>query len=416
MKLDNMLLISLVSAMILSGCTKTDDPFFPENSIENQMSEETISIVQTETSTMDSTQLSLLSRCEEITSLYADFYKQAPRTEPQNQWETPTLSQDSIDTIENILLEAGLDVMDTNGEYPSYLKTAENFYAFWEKLQQRQQATQEVISVSDSGALSYRLFSNQDGIFKVYSMNYPVGGGDSYYSVQEVLDCGLTDKGNFFYRVLPAGDKHYADFSLIRLTAPDLSLYDLTLRYLCPGSYIGANIFLTDWEEGGWGNLSFNDLWETLYYDYTGNVFTAEEYTYYPEQDYYLIPAGEFENVLLSYFDIDIETFRTLAHYNEESGSYPWCPIETNDFVFLYYYTIEPEVTAYKENGDGTLTLTVEAICTDLKLDCIFAHELTVRPLADGTFQYVGNRVTHQSDEYGLPFCEPRLTWDPAWS
>lgn len=415
MKLNNLLLISLAVVMILSGCAKMDNLLSVENTTEGQI-EVTINNIPTETSTMDSTQLHLLSRCEEITSLYADFYKQAPRTEPQNQWETPTLSQDSIDTIENILLDAGLDVIDTNGEYPSYLKTAENFYAFWEKLQQREQATQEVISISDSGALSYRLFSNQDGILKVYSMSYCIGDTDSYYAVYEVLDCALTDKGNFFYRVLPAGDKHYADYTLIRLTAPDLSLYDLTLKYLRPGNYIGANIFLADWEEGGWGNLSFNDLWETLYYDYTGNVFTAEEYTYYPEQDYYLIPAGEFENVLLSYFDIDIETFRTLAHYDEESGSYPWCPIETNDFVFLYYYTIEPEVTACKENGDGTLTLTVEAICTDLKLDCIFAHELTVRPLDGGTFQYVGNRVTHQSDEYGLPFCEPRLTWNPAWS
>ena len=71
---------------------------------------------------------------------------------------------------------------------------------------------------------------------------------------------------------------------------------------------------------------------------------------------------------------------------------------------------IEPEVTACQTDGDGTITLTVEMLSTDLKTDCLFAHELTVRPLEDGGFQFVGNRVTYRT-EYGLPYCEPRLSW-----
>ena len=65
----------------------------------------------------------------------------------------------------------------------------------------------------------------------------------------------------------------------------------------------------------------------------------------------------------------------------------------------------------YKINSDGTLTLTVAMLSTDLKTDCLFAHEVTVRPLENGRFQYVGNKVTYQT-EYGLPFCEPRITWN----
>lgn len=41
-------------------------------------------------------------------------------------------------------------------------------------------------------------------------------------------------------------------------------------------------------------------------------------------------------------------------------------------------------------------------LSTDLKTDCLFAHEVTVRPLENGRFQYVGNKVTYQT-EYGLP-------------
>ena len=61
-------------------------------------------------------------------------------------------------------------------------------------------------------------------------------------------------------------------------------------------------------------------------------------------------------------------------------------------------------------NPDGTMTLTVQMLSTDLKMDCLFAHEVTVRPLKNGIFQYVGNRITYQT-EYGLPYSVPRLLW-----
>lgn len=387
MKLHHLLIPGLLAAVLLSGCSNGGVPPYSEE-------------------TMDT---AVFSRCGEIVALYGDY---APRT-PRGP---AVLSQDQVDAIENLLLEAGLDVMDTNGEYPSYLKTSENFYAFLEKLRHQEAAEQEVLALSDTGALSYRLFSNRDGTLKVYSASCTPAGEVSDWDVHEVLDWSLTDRGNFFYRVLPAGDKHYADYTRIRLEAPDLSLCDLTRKYLGPGSYIGANLFLSNWEEGSWGDLSFNDLWDSLYYDSVGRTFAPEASAYRGEQDCYLLPAEEFEEVVLPYFAIEPDTFRRLAHYDPASDSYPWRPIGTNDYVFLSYYTIEPEVTACRENADGTLTLTVEALSTDLKLDCLFAHALTVRPLEDGTFQYVRNRVTYQDEKYGLPFCTPRQTWDPAWS
>lgn len=399
MKLLHFLIPGFLAAVLLSGCSNGDVPPFSSPTGEEAMG--------------NPTEEMLFSRCGEIVALYGNL---VPKNEPQSPRETPVLSQESVDAMENLLLEAGLDVLDTNREYPSYLKSSENFYAFLEKIQHQEAAEQEVIALSDTGALSYRLFSNREGTFKVYSASCTPAGRVSYWDVHEVLDWGLTDRGNFFYRVLPEGDKHYADYTRIHLEAPDLSLYDLTLKYLGPGSYIGSNLFLSDWEEGSWGDLSFNDLWDSLYYDSTGHIFAPETCAYRGEQGCYLLPAEEFEGVVLPYFAIEPDTLRRLAHYDPESDGYPWYPIETNDYVFLSYYTIEPEVTACRENADGTLTLTVEALSTDLKLDCLFAHELTVRPLEDGTFQYVRNRVTYQNKRYGLPFCAPRQTWDSAWS
>ena len=53
-----------------------------------------------------------------------------------------------------------------------------------------------------------------------------------------------------------------------------------------------------------------------------------------------------------------------------------------------------PEVVDIKENEDGTVTLTVEAVC-DMVIcdDAVITHELTVRFAEDGSFQYLGNEI-----------------------
>ena len=343
----------------------------------------------------------LQKRCEEIASICnetgTDFGK--------------TLSQGTIDEMEAALYDAELDVIDTSEGCPAYLMTSDRFRYFWQNVQSGKPAEQEIITVRETGTLTYQLFTCRDGGACVYSMDYPMdGGSESFYEEHEILEWDLTDKGNFYYRLYPAEDKHYADFSLIRLEAPDPELWSLNREYVMAGGYIGTNMYLTDWNEESFENLSFNDMWEYLYYDTYGERFQPDGYAYIKEQCCYEIPAAEFEKVILPYFDIDLDTFRELAHYSGEGDYYPWRQIDTNDYVFLRYYMIEPEVTACQTDGDGTITLTVEMLSTDLKTDCLFAHELTVRPLEDGGFQFVGNRVTYRT-EYGLPYCEPRLSW-----
>lgn len=391
----------MILVILLSACSGPNDGSQPSisnghNTLESQP---------------DPMKETIEKRCKEITSMYYDLYVSADKSEPQNQWDNPVLSQSSIDAIESLLMNAGLDVIDTNGVYPSHLSTADNFYCFWYDIEQDRSAEQEIIWILEDGALSYRLFVHQDGVTHVYSMRYPVDGNRNVnYEKHKVLEWELTDKGNFYYRIYPAGDKHYSDYALIRMYEPNIELFDLTMKYIWAGGYVGTNIFLIDWTEDNFGDLSFNDIFESLYYDCYGKQFWPEGYDFISEQGCCKIPAAEFEEVVLPYFDIDLDTFREMAQYDAEGDFYPWRQIQTNDFVFLYYYMVEPEVTEYKVNSDGTITLTVEMLSTDLATDCLFAHEVTVRPLENGKFQYVSNKVTYQT-EYGLPFCEPRLTW-----
>lgn len=354
-------------------------------------------------------------RCRQIVSLYRDLYDSAQKEPAADRWEEQTLSQQSIDAIEARLLERGLDVIDSSADCPGYFVNAEHFRQFWDSVQRDEEASQEVIAIRNSGALSYRLLTHQDGTTYVYSLVYSLAGDeDPDYEMHQVYGAELTEQGNFYYRINPEDDCHYANYTLIRLQKPDQELWELYSKYILAGGYTATNIFLTDWTEDDFSPLCFNDLWEYVYRYRTGTQFWPDGCAYDKSRNCYLIPAAEFESAVLPFFKLDAQTLRQLADYDAQTDSYPWRQVESNDYAFyLSYYTIEPEVTACRTNADGTLALTVEARSTDLGIDCLFSHEVTVRPMEDGGFQFVGNRVLSQTEK-GLPYCEPRLTWDIA--
>lgn len=354
-------------------------------------------------------------RCRQIVSLYRDLYDSAQKEPAADRWEEQTLSQQSIDAIEARLLERGLDVIDSSADCPGYFVNAEHFRQFWDSVQRDEEASQEVIAIRDSGALSYRLLTHQDGTTYVYSLVYSLAGDeDPDYEMHQVYGAELTEQGNFYYRINPEDDCHYANYTLIRLQKPDQELWELYSKYILAGGYTATNIFLTDWMEDDFSPLCFNDLWEYVYRYRTGTQFWPDGCAYDKSRNCYLIPAAEFESAVLPFFKLDAQTLRQLADYDAQTDSYPWRQVESNDYAFyLSYYTIEPEVTACRTNADGTLALTVEARSTDLGIDCLFSHEVTVRPMEDGGFQFVGNRVLSQTEK-GLPYCEPRLTWNIA--
>lgn len=53
-----------------------------------------------------------------------------------------------------------------------------------------------------------------------------------------------------------------------------------------------------------------------------------------------------------------------------------------------------PEVTEVRHNEDGTIVLTIHAVCDSVVCnDVVITHELTMKIQDDGTIQYVGNRI-----------------------
>lgn len=400
----------LLIPFVFYGCTKHQEEVanITDPNDVSDVSKESIPDYETQKKSIE-------EQCEKIMDLYFDYYVTAEKLPPQNAWDDFSLSNESISHIEDILVAAGYNVLISNGAYPDYLEDSEAFLDFWERAQQSENVEYEIVHIAPSGALSYQLFLCENGTAHYCSMIYSFDQEDVpfvfNFELHTILDWELSDKGNFYFRIYPAGDKHYADYALIRLYPSDEKLYDMTEKYISTIGYNAINLFLINWSEQDFGAVSFNDLWDALYFKRYGQQFVPDDYRLHTDPYSYQIPADEFESIILPYFNIDLNELRTKAHYSAEGNYYPWRPFLTNDVVWYYYPTTFPEVTSYRMNADGTMTLSVEVLSTDLKTDCLFSHDVTVRLLENGSFQYVGNQITYQT-EYGLPPAESRFEVD----
>lgn len=96
----------------------------------------------------------------------------------------------------------------------------------------------------------------------------------------------------------------------------------------------------------------------------------------------------------MEYLPITAEQIQDYAAFDEENRTYYWERLGCFNYAPTFFGTSLPEVVDIKENGDGTVTLTVEAVCdTVICDDAVITHELTVRFAEDGSFQYLGNKI-----------------------
>ncbi len=183
---------------------------------------------------------------------------------------------------------------------------------------------------------------------------------------------------------------------------------ELNRRYIAPIGYGRNDLFLLDWSEEDFGALDFYDLYDIFYgMKYNRPVpYTAGESA--GTGVVYEIPAAEFEDVIKTYFDIETEVLRSKTKYITESGCYEYRP--RGFFDAEHPADIYPEVVKWQENGDGTLTLTVNAVYPGHNLSRAYSCEVVVRPLAEGGVRYVSNRILSSGEEDAGSWHVPRLT------
>lgn len=401
-----LLLISLAMLIVLAGCDTSSSSEMPSTETKTETTTET----EVETGAEKEAIETAKTRSLNIASEYHEIYANAEKTTSEYFPYQTVLSQETKDEIEDFLCEQGYPVMDSDKKYPTHLENSNGVYEFWKSVSENKDTEQVIITVSESGGLYYDLLELMNGEKRCTSVfvdwnenNEPfISSADQ----REVLDWELTEHGDFYYQIYPS-DMHYDDYMFIRLEQVDKELYDLNDKYIMPIGYQSNNLFLCDWSSADYGDVCFNDLLEFLFKMNTKEYFYAKDYPF--ERSPYLhscIPANIFEDTILPYFDISLQDFRERTLYDKENGYYPWREICCDNLI--YFPSVEPEVVDQKINDDGTFTLIVHARCNDYKTDKLFTHELTIQPLENGGFHYIGNKITYVGD-YGFPPNDPRL-------
>jgi hypothetical protein len=69
-------------------------------------------------------------------------------------------------------------------------------------------------------------------------------------------------------------------------------------------------------------------------------------------------------------------------------------------------------IGTYRIETDGTITLNVHVVYPYAGDSNVYMHDVTVRPLSDGGFQYVSNYIVSEEENNNITWHTPRLTED----
>ena len=213
----------------------------------------------------------------------------------------------------------------------------------------------------------------------------------TYISNTRIKEWRYTEKGYLGYELCvpePPEVSEMIDGSrLIRVRPLSEECREMSENCVIPLGYQGNNLLCSNWDVENLEELDYNGAYEYFYEMKYDRQFEPEQY---PDG----IPAEEFEDTIMDYLPVSREDLREWAMFDEEHQSYPWERLGCGNYAPNFFGTSVPEVTQIRENGDGTFTLTVDAVCQMILCnDAVITHELTVRLSENGDIQYLENRI-----------------------
>ena len=327
--------------------------------------------------------------CKKMMELIFDIYKDADKGTASNV----VLNDETVLEMQKRLMETGCPV-STLVTY-SNMENYESVDRFLEECTDGKSGSVVIYEIHGDGGIGRMKF-----IFDGTEMYVVSAGGIwndnnkpgmSYISYTRIKEWKYTEKGWFGYELCvpePPEVSEIMDGScLIRIKPMTEEQREMSERCVRGLGYQGQNLLCSNWNVENMSELDYNGMFEYLYGMKYGEKFNSEDY---PNG----IPKEEFESLIMEYLPITAEQIRQYAVFDEENHTYDWARLGCGNYAPTFFGTSLPEVTDIKENDDGTVTLTVEAVC-DMVIcdDAVITHELTVRFAEDGSFQYLGNEI-----------------------
>lgn len=346
---------------------------------------------------------------ERIAEIYHGVYEKIQENE----------SADTLEVTREIvksLGEMGYSAID--GKNQINMTQADQVIQFCKAVDAKVESEQIIIEIMDSGRFAIYEFKTKEGSVNIEKSIYRYRSGAlektsaGAYRAEEwnysddgfLMFSGSWHSEELYVLTLSEAEEHKA----FRILPLDEKCRELNRKYILPISYERNNMFLVDWDESDFGELDFYDLYDIFYPQINGQFMGYTSDDDLSNIEVYQIPKDEFEKVIMSYFNIESETLQGKAVYDPKKAAYEYKPRGLEEVEYPEYPF--PEVVEYRENNDGTIMLTVNVVFPYAGISKVYAHEVVVRPMTDGTFQYVSNRIIPSEDNHEETWHVDRLT------
>lgn len=329
------------------------------------------------------------SDCKRIMGLIADINKGAGKGSASNG----TLSNEALYRITERIKETGSPVR-INKVY-SNIENYEKFEHFLSSCASGNCDDVVLYEIHLDGSIGREkyIYDGND-IYVVFDNFTWSDGGEpvvAYLSYTRIKEWRYTDKGWFCYKLCvpeyPEVTEIVDGSCLIRIRPMTDENRKMSEKCVLGLAYQGNNILCSDWDAEHMEDLDYNGMYEYLY---------AMKYQERFQEEDYLegIPKEEFESLIMEYLPITAEEIQKYAVFDEEKQTYAWERLGCFNYNPTFFGTSVPEVVHIRENEDGTVTLTVDAVCQMVLCnDAVITHELTVQFAENGSFRYLGNKI-----------------------
>ena len=360
----------------------------PNNTKEDVISEEDlekgydlpVSAQENEEATRDSMQI--MSGLEHI-------YRNADKGDSLNV----VLDNKSICKMIKKIKQQGYSV--TVSEDYSNMENYKRFSSFLAKAQEKQKGSGVIYEVHSEGSIGREkfIYDGKEMFLLASNASWDDNGKPiiTFVSYTRIKKWRYSRKGWFCYELCvpeyPEVTEMVDGSCLIRIKPMSDNKRKLSRKCVRGLAYQGNNILCSNWDQEHMQKIDYNGLYEYLYAMKYKKKFNEKKY---PSG----IPKDQFEQLIMEYLPVSREDIEKYASYNEKKKTYDWMRLGCFNYAPNFFGTSIPEVTKIKHNSNGTVTLTVDAVCEMVLCnEAVITHELTVKFNKDGSFRYLGNKI-----------------------
>ena len=252
----------------------------------------------------------------------------------------------------------------TVSEDYSNMENYKRFSSFLAKAQKKQKGSGVIYEVHSEGSIGREkfIYDGKDMFLLASNASWDDNGKPiiTFVSYTRIKKWRYSRKGWFCYELCvpeyPEVTEMVDGSCLIRIKPMSDNKRKLSRKCVRGLAYQGNNILCSNWDQEHMQKIDYNGLYEYLYAMKYKKKFNGKKY---PSG----IPKDQFEQLIMEYLPVSREEIEKYASYNEKKKTYDWMRLGCFNYAPNFFGTSIPEVTKIKHNSNGTVTLTVDAVC-----------------------------------------------------